>query len=305
MFLKACCYAISKHVFTLIVIFRKGTLTKQIMDKEIVDWVMHSMWLLKKVDDSDVKIELEKLQALINAVPKEVSLNIERLYCEFLNGQGEVKNNSKDDLESLIKQEFPKIVTSIGELGNLKDLIGSDIWKKWGQHIRGQRRTRKVTTIQLSNDVINELRSLMLPNEALTSSSASTDDDYLFVNIVNQVKNLKSKNMRLSGLVDKVKDDNSLQEEICQELKSKNTELTAKLEAIDVKHSQFIFEDDLTTKAMLDLAISLKRDNCGMRLTDGVVRRISIYDGNKPSMSKRFDIFEHETIETDGSDFSK
>lgn len=305
MFLKACCYAISKHVFTLIVIFRKGTLTKQIMDKEIVDWVMHSMWLLKKVDDSEVKIELKKLQALINAVPKEVSLNIERLYCEFLNGQGEVKNNSKDDLESLIKQELPKIVTSVGELGNLKDLIGSDIWKKWGQHIRGQRRTRKVTTIQLSNDVINELRSLMLPNEALTSSSANTDDDYLFVNIVNQVKNLKSKNMRLSGLVDKVKDDNSLQEEICQELKSKNTELTAKLEAIDVKDSQFIFEDDLTTKAMLDLAISLKRDNCGMRLTDGVVSRTRMHDGSKRSMGLCLDIFEDETIETDGSDFSK
>ena len=120
MFLKACCYAISKHVFTLIVIFRKGTLTKQIMDKGMLDWVFHSMWLLKKVDNPYVKTELEKLQALINAVPKEVMLNIERLYCEFLNGQGEVKNNSKDDLESLIKQEFPKIFTSVGELGQGK-----------------------------------------------------------------------------------------------------------------------------------------------------------------------------------------
>ena len=191
------------------------------------------------------------------------------------------------------------------ELGNLKDLIGSDIWKKWGQHIRGQRRTRKVTTIQLSNDVINELRSLMLPNEVLTSSSASTDDDYLFVNIANQVKDLKSENMRLAGLVDKVKGENSLQEEICDDLKSKNTELTADLEAIDMKHSLFIFEDDLTTKAIFDLASSLKRDNCGMRLPDKIVRRISIYDGNKPSMAMRFDIFEHETIGSDDGDFSK
>ena len=170
-------------------------------------------------------------------------------------------------------------------------MIGSDIWKKWGQYIQGQRRTRKVTTIQLSNNVYDELRSLMLPNEALTSSLASTDDDSLFANIVNQVKHVKSENMMLASLVD--------------DLKSKDTELTADLEATKTKHSKFIFEDDLTTQAMFDLASSLKRDNCGMRLTDGIVRRISIYDGNKPSMAMCFDIFEHETIGSDDSDFSK
>ena len=305
MFLKACRYAISKHVFTLIVIFRKGILTKQIMDKGILDWVLHSMWLLKRVDDSDVKIELEKLQALINAVPEEVSLNIERLYCEFLNRQDEEQNNLRDDLESFIKQEISEIVTSVGELDNLKNMIGSDLWKKWGQHIRGQRRTRKVTTIQLSNGVNNELRSLMLPNEALTSSSASTDDNSLFENIVNHVEYLKRENMRLADLVDGLKDDNSLQEGICHELKSKNTVLTADLKAIEIKYSKFIFGDDLTTQAMFDLASSLKHDNCGMRLTDGVVPRIRIYEGSKPSMDLRLDIFEHETIETDDFDFSE
>jgi hypothetical protein len=299
MFLKACRYVISKHVFTLIVIFRKGILTKKIMDKGMLDWVLHSMWLLKRVDDSDVKIELEKFQALINAVPEEVSLNIERLYCEFLNGQDEGANNLKDDLERFIKQEIPEIVTSVGELDNLKSMLCSDIWKKWGQHIRGQRRRRKVTTIQLSNDINNELRSLMLPNETLTSSSASTDDDSLFANIVNNVEYLKSENMRLAHLVDELRDDNSLQEGICHELKSINTELIADLKAREIKYSKFIFKDDLTTQAMFDLASSLKRDNCGMKLTDRIVPRISIYDGSKPSMAMRLDIFEHETDDFD------